>query len=155
MSRGEYSAGKRMRDTAKAKKRDEKARRREARKARGPEEPSLADVAEITGPLPSVEEAMARMATRSSGSRAASIPCRLFVGSLDGRTTEAGLRAAFAAFGEVSDAVIMCDRATGRPRGFGFVTMQSRKDAAKAVAALNGSELDGSVLVVNVATERR
>ena len=54
----------------------------------------------------------------------------------------------------VADAIVMRDRDTGKSRGFGFVTMESRKDAAKAVQTLNGAELDGSNLVVSVATER-
>ena len=58
-------------------------------------------------------------------------------------------------FGEVSDAVVIEDRDTGRSRGFGFVTMADRKDASKAIDAMDGSELDGRTIVVNVATERR
>ena len=57
-------------------------------------------------------------------------------------------------FGVVSDAVIVADRDTGKSRGFGFVTMENRKDATKAIDALHESELDGRIIVVNVATER-
>ena len=50
--------------------------------------------------------------------------------------------------------MILTDRGTGRSRGFGFVTLQNRKDAARAVEQLNGAELDGRNIIVNVATER-
>ena len=155
MSRGTYSVGKRQRDIAKAKKKEDKAQKRQARRERGPGEVPMADASEMTGRLPTVEEAMQRIANRAAESRGtAGIPCRLFVGSLDESTTESTLRQAFEAFGPLTDAVIMRDRNTGQSRGFGFVTMANRKDAARAVEALAGTELDGSRLVVNVATER-
>ena len=50
--------------------------------------------------------------------------------------------------------MILTDRDTGRSRGFGFVTLDNRKDAARAVDKLDGIELDGRNIVVNVATER-
>ena len=87
--------------------------------------------------------------------RAASvIPARLFVGRLADSTTEADLRSAFGAFGPIADAVVMVDRGTGAPRGFGFVTFANRKDAPRAIAALDNSELKGSTITVNIATER-
>jgi len=46
------------------------------------------------------------------------------------------------------------DRATGRPRGFGFITMSTPEEAQKAIAALNGSQLGGRALTVNVAKPR-
>jgi cold-inducible RNA-binding protein len=46
------------------------------------------------------------------------------------------------------------DRTTGRPRGFGFITMSSPEEAQKAIAALNGSQLGGRALTVNVAKPR-
>ena len=54
----------------------------------------------------------------------------------------------------VTEAIIVKDRDTGRSRGFGFVVMTDRKDASKAIDKLNGAELDGRNIVVNVATER-
>ena len=48
----------------------------------------------------------------------------------------------------------MMDRDNGRPRGFGFVTMSSAEEAQKAIAALNGSQLGGRALTVNVAKPR-
>jgi RNA recognition motif-containing protein len=48
----------------------------------------------------------------------------------------------------------MMDRMTNRPRGFGFVTMSSADEAQKAIEALNGKEMDGRALTVNVAKPR-
>jgi RNA recognition motif-containing protein len=64
------------------------------------------------------------------------------------------LEAEFAKFGPVLEAVIVKDRSTGLSRGFGFVTMASRKDAVKAIEALHDHEFGGRRLAVNVATER-
>src|SRR5689334_17497671 len=79
---------------------------------------------------------------------------KLFVGNLSFNTTENDLQDAFAAHGTVTEANLMMDRATGRPRGFGFVTMSSPAEATKAMEALNGTELDGRALTVNVAKPR-
>ena len=80
---------------------------------------------------------------------------KLFVGSLSWGTTNDSLRAAFEEHGEVTDAVVVTDRETGRSRGFGFVTFASPNDARKALEAMNGAELDGRRLNVDVAQERR
>jgi cold-inducible RNA-binding protein len=79
---------------------------------------------------------------------------RLYVGNLAFHTTEDTLRAAFAAFGDVTRVDLPLDRATGRPRGFGFVTMGTPDEAKRAIADLDGSTLDGRSLRVNVAEER-
>ena len=82
---------------------------------------------------------------------------KLFVGNLSFNTTENDLQDTFAPHGTVVEANLMTDRETGRPRGFGFVTMSSAEEAQKAVDALNGSTLDGRNLTVNEArpkTER-
>ena len=63
---------------------------------------------------------------------------KLFVGNLSFNTTENDLQDAFAAHGTVIEANLMMDRATGRPRGFGFVTMGTPEEAQKAIDALNG-----------------
>ncbi len=76
---------------------------------------------------------------------------KLFVGNLSFNTTENDLQDAFAAHGTVTEANLMTDRSTGRPRGFAFVTMGSEEEAQKAIDALNGSTLDGRNLTVNVA----
>lgn len=79
---------------------------------------------------------------------------KLFVGNISYNTTENDLQDAFAAYGTVVEANLMMDRATGRPRGFGFVTMSSAEEAQRAVEALHGKALDGRPLTVNVARPR-
>ena|SRR5690349_370964 len=76
---------------------------------------------------------------------------KLFVGNLSFDTTENDLHDAFAAHGTVTEANLMTDRATGRPRGFAFVTMATPEEAQKAMTALNGSTLGGRNLTVNEA----
>jgi cold-inducible RNA-binding protein len=80
---------------------------------------------------------------------------KLFVGNLSFNTTENDLQDAFAAHGTVVEANLMMDRATGRPRGFGFITMSSPEEAQKAIDALNGTELCGRALTVNEAKPRQ
>jgi cold-inducible RNA-binding protein len=80
---------------------------------------------------------------------------KLFVGSLSWNTNDEGLRAAFAAHGEVSEAVVVSDRDTGRSRGFGFVTFEDDEAADRAMAALNGTELDGRTIRVDVAQAKQ
>jgi cold-inducible RNA-binding protein len=79
---------------------------------------------------------------------------KLFVGNLSFDTTENDLQDAFAAHGTVVEANLMMDRATGRPRGFGFVTMSTAEEAQKAIEALNGKSVGGRALTVNVARPR-
>jgi RNA recognition motif-containing protein len=79
---------------------------------------------------------------------------KLFVGNISYNTTENDLQDAFAPFGTVVEANLMMDRATGRPRGFGFVTMSSAEEAQKAIEGLHGKQIDGRALTVNVARPR-
>ncbi len=79
---------------------------------------------------------------------------KLFVGNLSFNTTENDLQDAFAAHGTVVEANLMTDRMSGRPRGFGFVTMSTAEEAQKAIEALNGRELGGRSLTVNAARPR-
>ena len=79
---------------------------------------------------------------------------KLFVGNLSFNTTENDLQDMFAAHGTVTEANLMMDRATGRPRGFGFVTMSTDEEAKKAAEALNGRSVDGRALTVNLARAR-
>ena len=79
---------------------------------------------------------------------------KLFVGNLSFETTENDLNDAFAAFGSVTEANLMMDRTTNRPRGFAFVTMSNAEEAQKAIAGLNGKQLGGRALTVNVARPR-
>jgi len=76
---------------------------------------------------------------------------KLFVGSLSWDTNDEALRNAFSPHGEISEAVVISDRDSGRSRGFGFVTFEDDEAADKAVAALNGTDLDGRTIRVDVA----
>jgi len=80
---------------------------------------------------------------------------KLFVGNLSFNTTENDLQDAFAAHGVVTEANLMTDRVTGRPRGFAFVTMGSPEEAQKAIDAMNGATLDGRNLTVNEARPKQ
>lgn len=79
---------------------------------------------------------------------------KLFVGNLDFKVTENDLHDAFAAHGTVVEANLVMDRATGQPRGFGFVTMSSPEEAQKAIDALDGKDLGGRAVKVNIARAR-
>jgi len=79
---------------------------------------------------------------------------KLYVGNLSYDTTENDLQDAFAAHGTVVSVNLIQDQATGRPRGFGFVTMEDPNAAQAAIAALNGTELGGRALTVNEARPR-
>jgi cold-inducible RNA-binding protein len=76
---------------------------------------------------------------------------KIYVGNLSFSTTEDTLRALFEQHGAVDSAAIATDRETGRARGFGFIEMSDSGQAQAAMAALNGTELDGRQLVVNEA----
>jgi cold-inducible RNA-binding protein len=79
---------------------------------------------------------------------------KLFVGNLSFNATENDVQDMFAAHGTVLETKLMTDRDSGRPRGFGFVTMSTPEEAQKAVDALNGSSVEGRALTVNVARPR-
>ena len=78
----------------------------------------------------------------------------LYVGNLTFNTTSSDLEALFAKHGPVDKASVVTDRDTGRSRGFGFVEMASADGAEKAIEALNGTNVDGRDLTVNIAKER-
>ena len=75
----------------------------------------------------------------------------LFVGNMSYQTSESELRALFEPFGAITRVHIVTDRETGRARGFAFVEMANDEEAAKAIAALNGKDVDGRTLKVNEA----
>lgn len=79
---------------------------------------------------------------------------KLFVGNISFNTTENDLHDAFAAFGTVTEANLMMDRMTNRPRGFGFVTMGTPEEAQSAIDGMNGKQLDGRAITVNIARPR-
>jgi cold-inducible RNA-binding protein len=78
----------------------------------------------------------------------------LYVGNLSFQTSTSQLESLFADFGEVASAQVITDRETGRSRGFGFVEMKTSDEANSAISGLNGREVDGRQLKVNVAKPR-
>lgn len=80
---------------------------------------------------------------------------KLYVGNLSWNTTDADLRETFSQFGEITEATVITDRDTGRSRGFGFVTFEDSAASEKAIATLDGSNLDGRTIKVNEAKPRR
>jgi RNA recognition motif-containing protein len=78
----------------------------------------------------------------------------IYVGNLSRDMSEAELREAFEAFGQVSSASIIKDKYSGQSRGFGFVEMPNKEEADKAIASLNGKEMKGRNLTVNEARPR-
>ena len=80
---------------------------------------------------------------------------RLYVGNLAFHTTEDSLQRAFSQHGQVIETKVVLDRETGRSRGFGFVVMGTADEAKKAIAEMDGTDLDGRPLRVNEAEERK
>jgi cold-inducible RNA-binding protein len=78
----------------------------------------------------------------------------IFVGNLSYQTGQQELEQAFAAYGQVDRVSIVTDRETGQSRGFAFVEMPNRDEAAQAINALNGYQLNGRALNVNEARPR-
>lgn len=79
----------------------------------------------------------------------------IYVGNLAWAVDEARLEQVFSEFGKVVSARVMYDRESGRSRGFGFVAMETKEEMNDAIAALDGKDLEGRALRVNVAEERR
>lgn len=79
----------------------------------------------------------------------------LYVGNLNFRLSEDELRQIFEEYGEVTSVKIITDKYSGRSKGFGFVDMVERDDAATAMENLNGSEVQGRALKVNEATQNK
>jgi heterogeneous nuclear ribonucleoprotein A1/A3 len=79
---------------------------------------------------------------------------KLFVGGLAWATNDDALRAAFEEFGAITEANIVCERDSGRSRGFGFVTFETEEGAKAAQEAMHGQELDGRELRVDFANSK-
>ncbi len=79
---------------------------------------------------------------------------KLYVGNMTYNTTEDQLRSLFSEVGNVVAVDVIKDRATGRAKGFAFVTMSSQAEADNAINLYNGKEVDGRALTVNVAKPR-
>ena len=80
---------------------------------------------------------------------------RLYVGNLPYNATQESIQAHFASAGEVKQVQLMLDRESGQSRGFCFVEMSDSQGAQKALQELNGKEMGGRSLRVDVAEERR
>jgi RNA recognition motif-containing protein len=148
------TGGKRQRESIRDRKKTDKAdrlRRNRMARARGEIPPD-----ELAAPEPMsevrLEDVVIGVASQPRRNVGAAV--RLFVGGLDSGTTAEGLRQAFGQFGTVEDATVILDRATGRSRGFGFVTFATSAEATAAMTAMNGRELDGRILKVNNAESR-
>ncbi len=79
---------------------------------------------------------------------------RLFVGNLSFNTTEGDILELFKQTGTVTSCTLIMDKFTNKSRGFGFVEMGTAEDATKAIADLNGKEVDGRPLTVKEAKPR-
>lgn len=79
---------------------------------------------------------------------------KIYVGNLSFETSSNGLEQLFAEMGTVESATLITDRMTGRSRGFGFVEMSTQEEAEQAIKQLNGKEVDGRELTVNMARPR-
>ena len=80
---------------------------------------------------------------------------QLYVGNVNYRMTEDGLKQMFSEFGEVTSAKIVIDRETGRSKGFGFVEMADADAADRAIQSLNDQEIEGRRIKVNVARPKK
>ncbi len=78
----------------------------------------------------------------------------IFVGNLDFGATESTIRSMFEPYGKVERVSLITDRDTGRSRGFAFVEMADAAEADRAIAALNGMNVDGRALNINEARPR-
>jgi RNA recognition motif-containing protein len=78
----------------------------------------------------------------------------MYVSNLSFHTTDEDLRKLFSQYGTVSSAKVITDRETGRSRGFGFVEMESDKEANEAMKNLNNTEIEGRAMAVSVAREK-
>lgn len=156
LNRG-FTGGKRNREASRdlrKKQKEDRLRRNRAQRAGGAD-PDLTDMAESAAPLPEVKLEDVVIGVPAQPRRDSFGPVKLFVGGLSPQTTTADLRAAFAKFGELVDAIVISDRATNQSRGFGFVTYVSSPAADAAMKAMNAVELDGRTIKVNRAEEPR
>lgn len=80
---------------------------------------------------------------------------KLFVGGISWNLTWQDLKDVFSEYGEVAHSKIILDRETGKSRGFGFIEFETIEDAAKAKEALDGAEVDGRVIKVDFAVDKK
>lgn len=76
---------------------------------------------------------------------------KLYVGGLPDSVNDDQLKELFTPFGEIVEAKVIMDRTSGQSKGFGFVTMKDEESAEKAIAGMNGKEVEGKTVIVNIA----
>lgn len=76
---------------------------------------------------------------------------KVYVGNLPYKVTDKDLKEMFAEYGEVTEAVVITDKYSGRSKGFGFVTFENDEEANQAIEAMNGKDIEGRELKVNEA----
>jgi len=79
------------------------------------------------------------------------VTSKIYVGNLSFKIRNDELKQFFSEFGEITEAVVITDRHSGRSKGFGFVTFADAESAQKAISAMNGKEVEGRALTVNEA----
>lgn len=79
---------------------------------------------------------------------------KIYVGNLPFKVNNNELKEIFSQFGEITEAVVISEKYSGRSKGFGFVTFTSEDSAKKAVGEMNGKEIGGRALKVNEAIAR-
>ncbi|CAN6447592.1 unnamed protein product [Victoria cruziana] len=109
---------------------------------------------DLSGRLLTVNKAAPRGSRAERPPRQFEPSSRIYVGNLPWQVDDARLEQVFSEHGKVVDARVVCDRESGRSRGFGFVTMSSKSELDDAIAALDGQIVDGRALRVNAAEER-
>lgn len=78
----------------------------------------------------------------------------MYVGNIPFSASESDLRSLFVNFGQPTEVILPTDRETGRPRGFGFVSMDTREAMERAIQGADGQDFQGRALRVNEAKER-
>ena len=154
MSRA-FSGGKRQREATRDRQKKEKEQRlarNRALRAQGVDPMLEPETSPQQLPEVKLEDVVISVPSREK--RANSFPMKLFVGGLGNGVMVETLRAAFARFGPIEDAVVIVDRATGRSRGFGFVTFSRAADAHEAIKQMDGTQLEDRTLKVNNADSR-
>ncbi len=80
---------------------------------------------------------------------------KIYVGNLPFNQTADTIHDLFAQFGSITDKVVITDRETGRSKGFGFITFESQDQAERAVKGMDGKEVSGRKIKVNIAQEKK
>ena len=101
-----------------------------------------------------VGNGLGRSSQSPNSNKSSYMSTKLYVGNLSYNTTENQLQDLFAEHGPVTGVELIMDKFSGRPRGFGFVTLETKEGADAAVAAMNGKNVDGRDLTVNEARPR-